>query len=267
MWQIIKNEIRDRKYSLLAYCLIGLALIWMYVALFPSIKAASAQLDKIYQSFPKGVFQALGVEELSFNTLEKFLAVELFSFMWPILAIVLALSRAGTTIAGEIEKGTIGLVLSLPISRSKIFLSKYLSGLISIIIFILFTITSILLMAFLYDQTVSSATILKLSFLSLLFIWAVYAAGMFLSTIFSERSKVYMVLGGALFVMYAANVVATLQSGLRWLHRTSIFNYYDAQNVLTKSGLSVSHVVVLLIAVITFTIIGVVMFTKRDIAT
>ncbi|MGZ6004757.1 MAG: ABC transporter permease subunit [Candidatus Saccharimonadales bacterium] len=266
MLTILKKEIWDRKNSLLAYCLIGLALLWLYVALFPSIKASSVQLEKLFQSYPKALYQALGVEDLSFGTLEKFLSVELFSFMWPILAIIFAISRAGNTLVGEIEKGTMGLYLSLPVSRVKLFLTKCGGGLISSLIFVVATIMAIIPMALLYSQSVNSLTILKLAFISYLFMWAIFAVTACLSVIFSERSKVYMVIGGSLLVMYAANVVASLKPNLSWLHKTSVFYYYSPQEVLTKGHLRPLYVLLFAVIIIVTTVMGALIFDKRDIS-
>ncbi len=266
MLPIIKRELWDRKFSLLAYSVVGIALIWLYVALFPSIKASSVQLEKLFQAYPKAVFQALGVQELSFNTLQKFLGVELFSFMWPILAIVFAISRAGTTLAGEIERGTMGLYLSLPVSRLRIFIAKYTSGLISMIVFVVFTVFAILPLAAAYGESISLATIMQLSALSFLFILAVYSATMFFSALFSERSKAYMIMGGILVVSYAANVVALLKSNLNWLHWGSIFYYFNPQDVLSNNGFKLSHAGVLVGTAVIFTLAGSIIFVNRDVS-
>lgn len=266
MLTILWREIRDRKTSLIAYCTVGIALVWLYVALFPSIQASSSQFEKLFQSYPKGFYQALGIQELSFNTVEKFLSIELFSFMWPILAILFALSRAGGTLAGEIERGTMGLYLSLPISRLKIYFSKYAGILLAIALFIVITIASILPITALYNTTASAAVILRLSLLSMLFMWTIYAMGMFFSALFSERSKVYMVAGGVILIMYAANVVASLKPGLRWIHKGSLFYYYNAQDTLSGGRpLRLSSLLVFIGSIVMFTALGAWLFSKRDI--
>lgn len=263
---MFKKELWDRKNSLIAYCLIGLALLWLYTAIFPSIKASSEQLEKLFQAYPKSLYQALGIEELSFNTIEKFLSVELFSFMWPILAIILAISRAGGSIVGEIEKGTMGLYLSLPISRLKIFLTKLAAGATNSMIFVAVTILTILPMGLVYGQKVSAAIVFKLAFVSLLFMLAVFVVTACLSAIFSERSKVYMIMGGCLLLMYAANVVASLKPTLKWLQNFSVFYYYSPQDTLTKAQLNITYVIGFIIVIAAAAIIGSIIFNRRDIS-
>jgi len=266
MLSVFISELKNRKINLIAYCVIGLALLWIYIALFPSIKDSSAQLDKLIQSYPKEFFRALGIQDLSFDTIEKFMSMELFTFEWPILAIVFALSRAGGALAGEIEKGTMGLYLSLPVSRLRLFMAKYAAGIVSFAVLIVFTIVSAIPMAALYNIPINVMLIMKLSLLSFLFMWAIFAVAIFLSALSSERSKVYMLMGGGLLLMYAANVIAALKTNLSWLHNLSIFNYYNAQDVLAKGDLKVSFVLVFVAIIILFSAAGALAFSKRDVA-
>lgn len=266
MIPIIIRELRDRRISIISYTLAGIGLLWMYVAIFPSVQQSAKDFEKLFQSYPKAVYQALGVQELTFNTLAKFLAVEQFSFVWPILAITFAMSRAGNTLAGETERGTIGLLLSLPISRGRLFAAKYLATLASILLFVVLTIAAVLPLAALHHVSIDGAILLRLIFVACLFIWAIFAVCIFLSALFNERSKVYMLAGGSLLLMYAANVVASLQSSLAWLHRFSIFNYFNAQDILSGRDIRISSVVVFSVTILIFTVLGSVSFAKRDIS-
>ena len=186
--------------------------------------------------------------------------------MWPILAIILAISRAGGSLVGEIEKGTMGLYLALPISRVKLFLTKCAGGLTSALIFVVATVLAIIPMALLCGQSVNALIVLKLAFFSFLFMWVIFAVTACLSVIFSERSKVYMTIGGVLLAMYAANIVASLKTNLSWLHKVSIFYYYSPQDVLTKGHLNLAYVFLFLAAIGLSTLLGALIFDRRDIS-
>lgn len=53
MLSIVLREFRDRRLSLLAYCGIVVALLVVYIALYPSVKASLDQFQQIYESYPK----------------------------------------------------------------------------------------------------------------------------------------------------------------------------------------------------------------------
>lgn len=266
MRAIIIREVKDRRFSLLAYCAIVLMLLLLYIGLFPSIKASMDQFQKLYETYPKGFYNALGIENININTIENYLAIEMYSIMWPILALLLSASLAGNAIAGQIERGVMGFYLALPIHRIRLFFAKYAAGLIGVAIFILISVIGVLPLTAVFGSPVSATAMLKLSLLSLLFMWAVFAAAMFLSALFNERSKVYMFVGGGLVVMYAANVVAGLKQSLSWLGDYSIFHYYNAQNVLSHPGLPRSSIIVFTAAIVLFTAAGAIAFQRKDVA-
>jgi ABC-type transport system involved in multi-copper enzyme maturation permease subunit len=118
----------------------------------------------------------------------------------------------------------------------------------------------------LHNQPVNVGIIFKLAVISFVFMWVIYSAGMLVSAVVNERAKVYMIVGGLVFLMYAANVVATLQASLRWLHRISVFNYYNAQDLLTKGVLRTTDMIVLAVLALVFTLVALTLFSKRDIS-
>ena len=52
MLTIIRRTIRDRKLSFIAYLLTAVLLLWMYVALFPTMQEQSEVLVTAFESFP-----------------------------------------------------------------------------------------------------------------------------------------------------------------------------------------------------------------------
>jgi ABC-2 type transport system permease protein len=266
MQTIILRELRDKKISLIVYCLALLGTLFMYASLYPTIQDSWQEMQKLYESYPKELYEAFGIQNLSIDSLEKFLAVEQFSFVWPIAALFFAVSRAGSALAGEIEKGVMGLYLSLPISRTKLYLAKYLSFLASLCIFITFSVFAVIPVAAIFNLSVNIGNISKVALLSFLFMWAVYAVALFVSAIVSERSKVYMLLGGGLIAMYVINVVASLKQSFSWLSNYSVFHYFNAQDILSGGTVTATSLVVFCLTIIGASILGVIAFNKRDIS-
>ncbi|HEY5668142.1 MAG TPA: ABC transporter permease subunit [Candidatus Saccharimonadales bacterium] len=262
----IRRELRDRRVSLIAYSVVGLLTLLMYMSMYPSIHESMNRFQEIYQSYPKELFKAMGIENFTISTTEGYLAVEYFSIILPILTIFFAVSRAGTAIAGEVEKGVMSFYLMLPISRSRLFLAKYTSFLISLAVFSLVAVMSIIPLAVLLGSDVGSAKVLHVTGVTFLFAWAIYAFSMWLSALFSERSKVYMIAGGVILIMYILQIAAGLKQGLAWLNNYSIFHYYYAQDILNKNTYSLKSVLVFLVSITLFSTLGWLIFRRRDIA-
>lgn len=262
---LIVKEIRDKKLSLLTYIVISLGFVVMYSALFPSIQKEAESYTKLFESMPKAFAELAGITNASFNTLENFLAIELFSITWPLLLILLALSRAGSSVSGEVEKGSMGLLLSLPISRTKVIMSKYIAGLLSVFLFTAFSTLIIIPIASLFNYSVHADRIVLLALSGLLFGSALYSFAFLISVLFSERSKTYFVAAGAIIASYVLNIVGSLKESLHPLQSISIFNYFDATSAIVNGTINGTAIIVCLIIAMLSTALAIIIFSKRDI--
>ncbi|MFA5107010.1 MAG: ABC transporter permease subunit [Patescibacteria group bacterium] len=265
MWSIIVRFLKDRRISLLVYCLSGVAFLEMYVAIYPSIFSQAARFNELFQSYPKEFLKAFGVDRLDMSTLENYIAMEHFSMIWPLMMIILMISIAGGALAGEIERGTIELVLSRPISRLKLFIGRYTYGFIALAIFILTTVFMIIPLAELHNVTYDAGRYYLIAILGLLFGLAVFSLAMLASALFSEKGRVSMIMGGLLVLMYVLNLVAALKENLSDLKYLSFFHYFDAQSALTKGELNLTSVWVFAGIIVVSTIVGAVVWKRRDV--
>lgn len=265
MTTIIKKELRERRTSLVVYSLVGIGAIWLYVAMFPSLQSQAKDLAKILEAMPKEILKAFGAEGTGLENVEGLLASKQFGLVWPILTIVLMLNRAANSLAGEIENGTIGTLLSQPISRAKIFLAKYLAGVITLVTFIFASVLANIPLISAYRLHYSVSGELAFAGVCLLYGLALYGAGMAISAFVSERSKVYSLLGGGIMLMFVLNIVSGLQTSLSGLRYTSLFYYFNAHDMLVLHKVNMVSVALFAsIAVVGF-ITGIMAFTRRDI--
>jgi len=264
MIPIIKKEFKARWISLLVYCLVVASFTWMYVGLFPSIQAQAASLTKILDTLGAGI-KAFGVSQIGFDTLEKYLAIELYGISWPLLVITFVSSRAAQALAGETEKGTMGTLLALPVSRSNIFLAKYFAGLMALIIFVAVSVFTAPLIASAYNIAFNASNFASLAVICLLFSWALYSLGFLFSAFFSEKGRVNLAIGGILMLMYVANVVAGLSDQFKWLRFGSLFHYFNSSEVLISNQVSLLSYGVFSGIILVTTVAGMIWFTRKDV--
>lgn len=266
MLAIFWQTIRRKKISLLVYCLAGVLFLWMFVAFFPSIQGEAEKFEEVFQNYPEEMMKALNIEELKFDQLEKFLTIEQFSIIWPIMLIFLIIAVAGSALSQEIEKGTMEILLSRPVSRLKIFFARYLAGLLILLTFTIFSIFSVIPLAKLHNVDYILENYITVAVLGFLFGWAIFSMALMFSSIFSEKSRVYMASGAILLVMYALNVAASLRENLEELKYLSFFNYYDYGQALIHNSIDNASLCVFGSAVVICTIVGAIWFNKRDVA-
>ncbi|XOU94821.1 MAG: ABC transporter permease [Candidatus Kerfeldbacteria bacterium] len=269
MWTIFTRTIIDKKYSLLVYLIVGIALLWMYIAMFPAIQTQGEVMVKLIEQFPENVqkiMEGLGADAVSMTTIEGLLASKQYSLIWPLLAILLVAGFAGATIAGEIERGVFELTLSRPISRTKILMARYLAGLVMIFVFTFLSIYSIIPLAGMYDIELQLSNIFKLSILAFLFGWAVLSMSLFFSTLFSEKARTFALIGGLMMGMYILNTVALVSEKFEVIRYTSFFHYFDTVGSLINNTIGQTSIIVFVICIVVFTSLSIYFFNKRDIA-
>ena len=267
MWAIIRRTIKDRKVGLIVYSVSGIFLLWMYVALFPSFSAQADNMREYMESFPEGFMKAFGLEDFDMSTIERFLATEQYSFVWPILALFFVVSLAGSGIAGEIERGTAEIMLSQPVSRLKLYWSRYLSGVLMFIVFLVISVFSVFPLSEMHSVEYITENHLTLGLAATLFGLAIFSIAMMLSAIFSERSKVYMMTGGMVVGMYVLNIVSVLKDSLADLKYLSFFYYFNSNDALIRNTIDSSAYWVFGITIVVCSVAGAYFFIKKDIKT
>jgi ABC-2 type transport system permease protein len=266
MWQITFRELKDRKWSLLAYCLGSLLLLWIYAATFKSSQASAQQLLEVVKGYPKGFLDAFGLNNLASNSIEVYLNAKHFSFIWPLLAIILALSRAGSQFAGEIQAGTMGLLLALPLKRWQIFIAKYATGLLTIVVFTLISVFGIIPLASAYDIPTHFHVLVGAWVLTTLFMGTVYAVSVVVSAWVSDKGRVYAIVSAVLMLTYVANIIALLDDKLSGLKYYSLFYYFNTAEVLDTGHITTRSLAVFGLTIVIATVVAAWRFSRRDIS-
>ncbi|MCL4392707.1 ABC transporter permease subunit [Patescibacteria group bacterium] len=237
----------------------------LLITTFPSFLSQSKSYSKILTSIPKVMLKAFGISAQNKFTLLTYLGGKYIDLLLPLILIFFIVSFVNSQIVGQIEDKTIGLVLSLPISRLKIFISKYISGIIALIIFIIFAVISIIPLASIENFKYSTIDIYLISILTFIFGISILSFSFFISSLFSSRGKSTMVISSTIFVMYVFNVVYSLSSSLKSLKYFSIFYYYNINYIFQNNNIDISYIIVFSFVFVIFFLLGLFVFRKRDI--
>lgn len=267
MIPLILKTIEKNYKKILVYALISVFFIWIYIAMFPQLQESAEEVMALIDSFPEGIMQAFGVNsELAFATLEGFMATEYFSILWPIIILIFVIGLGSDAIASEIDSGSIFVLLSQPMTRIKIFLSKFISHTLLITVLCLFSVLMIIPIAIIYDIEYVLNSYLLMTLFCFLFAMSIYSFTLMLSTFFSTRGKASAISSGLLIIMYALYILSHLQESVENVKYLSIFHYFDFQEVMMESNIpSTSLILFASLIIISFTI-GMIRFNRRDIS-
>ena len=131
MGELVRQTLRVEWKALLGWTLSTLALVIAVAAFFPAIKGNSA-LTGSFDSLPPSVQAAFGIADLSSAT--GYLQGQIFSTLAPLIFLSLAIGRGARAIAGEEEHGTMDLLLSNPIRRSRVVVEKGAAILVQLVV-------------------------------------------------------------------------------------------------------------------------------------
>lgn len=236
----------------------------MIVLIFPSIEESSAALTEYMDNLPPAMVALFGdIQE--FATMEGYLGLELFGFFLPALTLGFGIAYGGGVIGSEEDRGTLDLLLSYPISRRSVLTQKFGAIAVFALLVLVTSTLGLLLGVALVDATVDignlAAAVLNVGLLTLVFgTLALALTGVGLSR--GAASGISAGLAAITFLMNGLAPLADLPDALR--HITPWY-YYDASEVLL-TGFVPANTAVLVVAIVTLLVIGLLGFQRRDIA-
>lgn len=234
MIPMIKWTLWQRRTSTMWWSIGVVGFILLNMLFYPSFKDQAQQLQQSFANLPDTAVQFFGGSTDFFSPV-GFLNSQIFFLMLPLLLGVLAIGMGSNLISKEEQELTIESLLSRPISRSKLLLSKASAG-----VLILFAVTIIGLLA-----TIISAIVVSLD----ISMWSVMLAGaacfilvlsfgaiaFSISAIGKARGAD---LGISAFIAIGGYVVSSLAGTVDWLKGPSKifpFHYYQPQAILENN--------------------------------
>ena len=255
---LLRTHLYDRRRSVWAWGIpLGLMSAFI-VAIFPSVEDS---ISKAVQGYPQGLKEAFGIGQLS--NVEQYLQAEMLSLIVPLALGYLAVRAIASGLTGAAESGRLDVLLSAPVSRSRLVLAGFLATAVELAAVLLVTgaltgLGSVLAGAGL-DAGAAAAGFANVWPLALLFAgFGVAAAGFSLRT-----SVVTGSVAGVLVAMYVIDLVGRLDPDLDGLRYLSVFKYYgnaieDGIDPLAFAGVT--------IAACLLATVGSRLFERRDLA-
>jgi ABC-type transport system involved in multi-copper enzyme maturation permease subunit len=221
--QVFANALRLGRLGLLWYA-IGVMLPIFSGSLGQSaMQDQGAALGKVIEGLPPAVLAMFKINLSSFSSPVGYMCARGLSLLWPIVVIAFAAGSAGG-ISSLLERGTIHFELSLPVSRTRWFLSRILAGLLGLVLLMLvtFAVLSVSVTAEWWRFM-----ILGLAF-GILWLGIGYAVAAFAR----DRGLVTGVVFGLFGLEFLLATLASSISGAGWLGNLSIWTNYTPEAVM-----------------------------------
>jgi ABC-2 type transport system permease protein len=255
---LLAAQLHERRRALLSW---GLPLgLWsaFIVSIYPSIEDA---LSKAIQNYPPALKQAFGIGELT--SVEQYLHAEMLSLIVPLAAAYLAARSIASGLSGAAESGKLDVLLSAPVSRTRLVAGGFGATAIELASVLLVTLALTCLGSVLAGSGLSFAKALA----GYAEVWplALLFAGLgVVITGFSLRTSIVTgIVAGAAVGMYVIDLVGRLDTSLDWIRYASVFRYYG--NAI-DDGIDPIAFLGIAAAAITLAGLGALLFERRDLA-
>lgn len=234
----------------------------LIVGIFPSVEASGVDFESYVESLPEAFQTSFGVE--AFGTVDGFLAAEFYQFIWVLLFGLYMAYAAGDSIAGDIERGRLDLVLATPLSRTRILVERFLALLTTVFVLNLVLPLVVFGGTLAIGETVDFGSIVSVHALSIPYLVACTTIGLVLSTAVSRGNLAQRGGIAVVFLLFVLHSV-TGNTNFEWLGWLSPTLYYDPSEILVEGTLDVAGSLVLTVASVLLLGLSRQIFLERDI--
>jgi len=241
MFAILRNELWQRRWSLLWWCIGVGAFVGLDVWLYVTVKDDAQQLNQALARFPAGIkaFFSDGSDLLSPT---GFLSGRIYYLLLPLLLTIFGIGLGTSLIGKEEKQGTLELLLARPVSRTRLLLGKALAALLMLgAIGLVAAITAVLLVHP-AGLEISRRDVILTTLASVLLSTLFAAIAFLLATL--GRPWRSLATGVAALIAFVSYLLASLENivdQLKWPAKLSPYHYYHPSDLL--SGASGRHVI------------------------
>ena len=196
---------------------------------------------------------------------EGFLNSQLYFLMVPLLLLVFAIARGSGAIAGEEERGTLDLLLSNPLTRSRVLAQKFAAMIVAILVLTFVLWLGAVLGVVAVDMEISIMRMAEATLSAALLGVAFGALALAMGSATGRRGLSIGVASAVGVATYFLNALAPVVDALEPLSKLSPFYYYIDGDPITN-GLNFVHAAVLMGLTAVLLAVALITFERRDLA-
>ena len=255
--------LRGSKVSVPVLCFAALLFSFVFLATFD---AFGDMFFEMIETMPQG-FRALIKASGEYASEEMgYLAVGFREPIYLIIILSFVIASSSSAIAKEIERGTIFLLLSRPVSREEFFLAKLATTFIGTVLLLCFAILGTWLGSIVFGVNgIDYDLVFKIQINVFFLAIAVAGIGYLISSMLSEGGKTLALSSGVTVLMFFIEFLADSLPSIDWIGYVSVFHYYEPSILVNSESLSWVNLSILIIVGFIGLILATIMFKRRDI--
>lgn len=261
MRNLFLKIIRDKKAFIIGWSIGLLFLGFAMMTFYPSF--SGGEIDQLLTDL-QPILQGLIGSIQDWKQIPGYIGSQIFDIRLPLFIGVMAILLAVGLSVGEEDKGQLRTLVALPISRTKIVLTKWLAIVTICAITSVATVLGVFIGVLGIGESVDGSVLLQLGFMTTLLATAlasiIFAFGIATGFVGTTKAVGVVVAAGSFLLTTFAQSVSWLD-GVAWL---SIFHYFPAATV-AKEGIAFGNVLVLALLIAVSLAAAIFFFRRRDI--
>lgn len=238
--------------------IVAMALITM--VFFPYF--ANSGFDQVVNSMPKSLEGLLG-DANAYKTVAGYVDAQIFALRMPMLTLIMSITLFVGLSAGDEGRGTLETLLAQPVSRARAFWAKFWAGALVSAIACVGIFVGVVISFIFIDGSMSLTRLAAACFGCWLITMAFGALAFAVGTATGRKGATIALASIVAFLSYLITSLAPAVDKLSQAQKASLFYYYNNPSI-TQSGLQVRNVAVLAGISVVLTVVGVLIFRRRD---
>lgn len=257
------HELKAYRNFTITWTLALVALVILFLSMFPSISREAEEFKKLMEGFPEAVRMALGFSVENIGSILGF-----YSYIFLYISLVGAIQAMilGTSIVSkEVREKTADFLLTKPVTRTRVMTYKILAAFTSLVITNVFYLGGATMMASLVETQEYSTKIFLLLSLTLFFLQLIFLTlGIIVSVVVPKIKSVLPISLGTVFAFFIIGALAS-STGDDALRYITPFKYFDFAYIVQNSTYESSFMIVAMGFITIAITASYFIYAKRDI--
>ncbi|SDC34734.1 ABC transporter permease subunit [Geotoga petraea] len=248
-FNLLKKEIKFTYKSSILWTLLFVLFTSMYIPISNQLLSQSGDLLKFINNMPRFLLESFNFNEQVFTKPEGIFGSEGMSFVY-ILGAVFATMLISNVFAREYEKGTIEYLCVKPISRSTLYITKFINIIINILFLnIIFTISVVSMYAIFMEYEYNPEILIGFGIYSFT-VQIFFSSLSVIISILTQNSSSNMGFSFAILIfMSFGDTMANIIDATSWIKYFSIFHYIPlTETVLEEKIFWINSIIIILIS-------------------
>ncbi len=262
MFAIVRKIIFEKRFSLLAWSIGAMAMVWLTLIFYPSFSQGD-QLDQLVKSLPPQLRGLVG-NASDFKTLGGYMDTVIFNLRVPLVTVTMAILFGISLTAADEEQGTMSTLLAQPVSRSRVAWEKFVALTVCVGIVHVGVLCGLGAALLSIGDTYNIGLLLAITFGSFLLAMVFGSLAFGLGLAWGKKGRASAIVASVAMLAFVLQSLAPSVKSLEQVQKVSPFYYYVSPGI-AANGLDWSFVYLQILLILTLGCIGWGIFRHRDV--